>query len=676
MAVARGDNSGDDSSQASGSQELKTSVTFALRDAEDKTLIQEARSLINKQRAQWNEETEGWTWYTWLAFYIPFFGWIRTYQWKLWLLWDVAAGMSTAAMVIPQGMSYANLAGLPYAFGLYGAFVPCIVYAFLGSSRQLVVGPVAVTSILLANGLQDFMPYLEDPNTPKTPEEKQIQENYNHAAVQIAFVAGCFYTAIGILRLGWITNFLSAAVISGFMTGACVIIALSQVKYILGLKLPRSDNIQDALNDIFNNLSQFKWREFCMGMAFIFLLLAFQYLSRRYKKLFFLKALGPLTVCIISIALMNIFGWYKLTESCKGDVCTSPKIKPIGKIPSGPPDFTAGWWLPLFNVSRQMVLAFLICMVDICESISIAKALARVNKYQLNATQELRGLGVANLFGAMFNCYTTTGSFSRSAVNNSVGAKTPLANFVTGITIFITIMWITPVFKNMSQNVQGAIIIVGVLQLFDWPEFLYLWKINKFDWLVWVVACLCTLFLGVEIGIGIGLGVSLVVVIYRTAFPRITTLGRLPGTSIYRSIKQYPEAEPQPNVLILRIDSPIWFANVEGVKEFVRTNIARQAKAAAESGDRVRAVVLDLSPVTDIDATGIHFLEDLIDELRDDGIDLVLGNPAKNVLVQLKRAALVRKIGRANIHINVADAVNQATSLAATQRKLETVDNV
>ncbi|KAI7843851.1 hypothetical protein COHA_002402 [Chlorella ohadii] len=675
MAVAR--DSGDDSSQASGSQELKTSVTFALREAEDKNLIQEARSLINKQKAQWKEETEGWTWYTWLAFYIPFFGWIRTYQWKQWLLWDVAAGMSTAAMVIPQGMSYANLAGLPYAFGLYGAFVPCIVYAFLGSSRQLVVGPVAVTSILLANGLQDFMPYLEDPNNPKTPEEKQIQENYNHAAVQIAFVAGCFYTAIGVLRLGWITNFLSAAVISGFMTGASVIIALSQVKYILGLKLPRSDNIQDALSDIFDNLGGFKWREFCMGMAFIFLLLAFQYLSRRYKKLFFLKALGPLTVCVISIALMNIFGWYKPTESCKPQPCVQgPKIKPIGKIPSGPPDFTAGWWLPLFNVGRQMVLAVLICMVDICESISIAKALARVNKYQLNSTQELRGLGIANLAGAMFNCYTTTGSFSRSAVNNSVGAKTPLANFATGITIFITIMWITPVFKNMSQNVQGAIIIVGVLQLFDWPEFLYLYKINKFDWLVWVTSFLCTLFLGVEIGIGIGVGVSLLVVIYRTAFPRITTLGRLPGTSIYRSTKQYPEAEPQPNVLILRIDSPIWFANVESVKEFVRTSITRQSKAAAEGGDRVRAVVLDLSPVTDVDATGIHFLDDLVDELRDDNVDLVLGNPAKNVLVQLKRAHLVRKIGRANIHINVADAVNQATSLAATQRKLETVDNV
>lgn len=150
--------------------------------------------------------------------------------------------------------------------------------------------------------------------------------------------------------------------------------------------------------------------------------------------------------------------------------------------PAGLPPFTGGWWLPLYDVGQQMTLSILICMIDICESISIAKALAAKNKYQLNATQELRGLGVANLFGAMFSAYTTTGSFSRSAINNAVGAKTPLANFVTGIIVMFTLLWITPVFTNMSQNVQGAIIITGVLQLFDYREFLYLWRINKFDW--------------------------------------------------------------------------------------------------------------------------------------------------------------------------------------------------
>ncbi|EFN58438.1 hypothetical protein CHLNCDRAFT_19800, partial [Chlorella variabilis] len=660
---------------------------------------------------RWAEETEGWTWYTWLSFYIPFFGWIRTYQWRNWLLWDVAAGLSTGAMVIPQGMSYANLAGLPYAFGLYGAFVPCIVYAFFGTSRQLVVGPVAVTSILLGNGLSDFMPSEEDPNNPV---DAQVQENYNHAAIQIAFIAGCFYFAFGLFRMGWITNFLSSAMISGFMSGASIIIALSQastnwagVKYILGLKIPRTDTLQDSLDELFSNLSQFKWREFCMGMSFIFLLLAFQYLSRTYKRMAYLKALGPLTVCVISIALMNIFNWYEPKDK--------PYIKPIGNIPSGLPSFTGSWWLPLFDVGRQMTLAVLICMIDVCESISIAKALAKVNKYQLNFTQELRGLGIANIAGALFSAYTTTGSFSRSAVNNSVGAQTPLANMTTGLMIMVTLLWITPVFKNMSQNVQGAIIIVGVLQLFDYPEFLYLWKINKFDWLVWVACFLTTLFAGVEIGIAVGVGLSLVVVIYKVAFPRITQLGRLPGTNIYRSVRMYPDAEPTRGVLMLRIDAPLWFAAIE----YVRNEVQRRRAEDKQSGDPVRVVVLDLAPVTDVDATGSHFLDDLVDELNDDSIKLVLGNPSQQasggpgpvapfhlchpcffflpsnptllhaligcavpfrahlqVLLALKRASLDRKIGRQNIHVNMADAVAHAAALAQAHNKTEPVEAV
>ncbi|KAL4457420.1 hypothetical protein ABPG75_012285 [Micractinium tetrahymenae] len=368
---------------------------------------------------------------------------------------------------------------------------------------------------------------------------------------------------------------------------------------------------------------------------------------------------------------MNIFGWYEPDSKGKS------YIKPVGKIPKGLPDFTAGWWLPLYNVGRQMTLSVIICLVDICESISIAKAMARINKYRLNYTQELRGLGLANLAGAMFNCYTTTGSFSRSAVNNSVGAKTPLANFVTGITIMITLLWITPVFKNMSQNVQGAIIIVGVLQLFDWPEFLYLWRINKLDWLVWNVSFLVVLFAGVEIGIGTGVGLSLLLVIYKTAFPRISQLGRLPGTTVYRSVAMYPEAEPQPGVLLLRVDAQLYFANIEGVRDYVTQAIEQRRSAGDKSGDPVRVVVLDLAPVTDIDATGIHFLDDLVDELRHEGgVALVLGNPSQRVLLSLKRAHLDRKIGRANINVHMADAVVRARAIADAKLKQETVAGV
>jgi sulfate transporter 4 len=193
----------------------------------------------------------------------------------------------------------------------------------------------------------------------------------------------------------------------------------------------------------------------------------------------------------------------------------------------------------LINPGKQVLLAALICLIDVCESISIAKALAQKNKYELNFTQELRGLGYANIFGALFSCYTTTGSFSRSAVNNSVGAKTPLSMFTTGFIIMLVLLFLTPVFTNMSQNVQGAIIIVGVLALFDFPEFLHLWKINKVDWLVWVTTFLFTVFLGVEIGIGVGVGVSLLVVLFRSAFPEVSTLGQIPDTKTFVPWRHY-----------------------------------------------------------------------------------------------------------------------------------------
>jgi len=387
---------------------------------------------------------------------------------------------------------------------------------------------------------------------------------YEHAAIQIAFLAGVLYTVIGLLGMGWITYFLSHATISGFMSGAAILIALGQVKYILGLSIPkRADRLIQQLELIFDALDTFQWREFCMGMSFVLILLVFRTLSRRVKRLSILRALGPLTVCVLSIALMNIFKWYEPGANGK------PLIKNIGNIPKGMPSVTAGWWFPLFNVGKQILLSVVVCLIDMCESMSIAKALAQKNKYRLHATQELRGLGFANLAGALFNAYTTTGSFSRSAVNDSVGAKTPLSNFVTGLLVIFTLLVLTPIFTNMSANVQGAIIIVGVLGLFQWEDFLKLWKVSKLDWVVWMFTLLFTLFLGVEIGLLVGVGVSLVLVLYKTAFPRIASLGRLPGTSIYRNIAMYPDAQQPDGMILFRIDAPIYFANIEGIRDYL-----------------------------------------------------------------------------------------------------------
>ena len=445
--------------------------------------------------------------------------------------------------------------------------------------------------------------------------------------------------------------------------------------------VPRSDQLVESLQLIFDNLSGFSWREFSMGMSFIFLLLVFQWLSRNVRRLHFLKALGPLTVCLLSIWIMNEGGFYKVpaspapapsnatitatTAPAPGPAAAnttavkppSAPIKSIGKIPSGLPDFTGDWWLPLISVSHQVVLAALICLLDVCESISIAKALAQKNGYELNYTQELRGLGYANIAGALFNCYTTTGSFSRSAVNNSVGAKTPLSSLTTGLTIMVVLLCLTSVFTNMSQNVQGAIIIVGVLQLFDYKEFIALWRINKVDWCIWVVTFLFTIFLGVEVGIGVGIGVSLFVVLLRSAFPNVSTLGRIPDTRTFRAKKLYPDVEETPEILIVKPEARIVFASVDPL----RTKINRAIKERLDGGEKLKYLILDLVAVDSIDATGIHWLEAYLPELQiEKGLHVVVANPNRQMLVDLKRADLIDVIGEENIHVNLRSAVHWA----------------
>jgi sulfate transporter 4 len=378
-------------------------------------------------------------------------------------------------------------------------------------------------------------------------------------AIQAAMLVGSFYIVMGLLRLGFVTIFLSHAVISGFTSGAAVIIGLSQLKYILGYDIESSKELVPLLYNTLANIDQFNYKTFLMGLSGAICLLVMKHLGKTYKKLKWMRAMGPVTVSAVCILVT----WgFSLDE--RG-------IPIVEYIPRGLPSVTVSSWSPLNAELLQTVLSMVI--IGFMESIAIAKQLAAKHKYELDSSTELIGLGVANFLGAVFHSYPVTGSFSRSAVNNEAGAKSGISGIVTATMVMITLLFLTSIFEYMPLATLAAIVISGVLGLLDFEEAMYLWRVHKFDWLVWMVSFLGTMFLGVEVGLMIAVGLSLLLVLYESAYPHTAVLGRLPGATVYRNIKQYPEAEQYAGIVLCRVDAPIYFANTQYIRD-VSTSLA------------------------------------------------------------------------------------------------------
>lgn len=590
-----------------------------------------------KQRGVWD----------WLAVFLPCIGWLSKYSVKDNLLMDLTAGISIGFMVVPQGMSYALLAGLPAVYGLYGAFIPVLVYSVFGSSPHLAVGPVAVTSLLLGHALHTMFPEADNIDDPNNPGDLAgVQSDYNAAAIQVTVLVGLLYIGIGILRLGFFANFLSHSVISGFTTGAALIIGLSQLKYLLGVTIPSKHTALETFIELVKALPDSQWRECVMGFTWLIALVALKHVSKSYPKLSWLRPLGPISVCVIAILAVVI-----------GDLDSegNEKIRTVKHVPQGLPSITVDDWFPMTQFSKQLGTAFILFIVGFMESISISKALARKGKYEISVQQEIMAMGIANVFGAMFSSYATTGSFSRSAVSADIGAKRQLQGTITGVCVMLVLLFITPVFERVPYNAMGAIVLSSVIGLLELSEARFLFKANFLDFLVWMAAFLGTVFLGVEIGLGIAIGLAVVLVVYQSAFPHTAVLGVLPETDVYRNKKQYPSAKQHPHLCIVRIDAPIYFANVEWIRGRVDKYRMRAERDPALSP--VYFVILDMSPVPFVDSTGMHALHELVSQLHSDGQQLVLANPSRKVQAQLKRVDLLNEVGSQWVFVRTADAV-------------------
>ena len=538
--------------------------------------------------------------------YIPILQWISKYNSSL-LKKDAIAGITVGVVLIPQGIAYALIAGLPPIYGLYTALIPQLVYAILGTSPRVAVGPVAMDSLLVAAGIASL--------------SVVGTENIVAIAILLAFTVGVIQVLLGVLKLGFIVNFLSRPVISGFTSAAAIIIGVNQFKNLLGIPIPRSNRIHEILIHFYQNVLDTNMQTFSIGAGAIAIIFILKKINKNIP--------SPLVVVILGILILKFLS------------NTFHEVAIIKEIPSGLPSFAVP------NISYQTVMEMLpiaitIAMIGFLETVSIGKSLeTNEDIIQVKPNQELIAIGLGNVLGSFFKSYPATASFSRSAVNQDAGAKTGFAAFFSVGIVASVLLFLTPMFYYLPKAVLAAIIIVSVLKLIDYKEAMRLWNVNKIDFWMLLVTFIGTLFFGIKEGIGVGVSLSLVMVIFRTSKPHVAVLGRIPNTSFFRNINRFDDMEIHHEVLIIRFDSHLYFANTNYFRE-------RLDDLATEKGEALKLIILDCECINGLDSTGAAMWNDRIDFYATQGIKIHFTNVKGPVRDAMTKAGIIEKIGIEN----------------------------
>ncbi|MGM7682223.1 SulP family inorganic anion transporter [Cytobacillus sp. Hm23] len=544
---------------------------------------------------------------------IPAVDWMKSYKGS-YLKGDLSAGLIVAIMLIPQGMAYAMLAGLPPVIGLYASTIPLIIYALFGSSKQLAVGPVAMVSLLVFSGVST----LAEPGSSE----------YLSYALLLSLMVGVIQFGMGIFRLGFIVNFLSHAVISGFTSAAALIIGLSQLKHLLGVDIARG-SVFEVLYGAIVQIGNVNFITLAIGALSIAILLYFKKNYPRFPAALIVVVGGSLLVYFLNLQELG--------------------VSIVGEVPRGIPSIS----LPAFDIgsiTSLLPIALTISFVGFMESIAVAKAIAAKENDKINSNQELSGLGLANIVGSFFSAYPVTGGFSRSAVNYQAGAKTGLASIITAVLIIISLLFFTPLFYYLPNVVLAAIIMVAVFGLIDVKEAVHLFKIKKVDGWTLIVSFIATLVTSIEEGILIGIAFSLLVFIWRSAYPHVAQLGYIEQENVFRNIKRYENAKTFKDTIIFRIDASLYFANMGFFEEQLRKEIADHPTTTK--------IVLDFSSVNAIDAVSIDELEKIIDDYKQANIEILIAGMKGPVKDLVKRADWENKYGNNINYLSLQHALD------------------
>ncbi|MFT4762756.1 MAG: SulP family sulfate permease [Paraglaciecola sp.] len=548
--------------------------------------------------------------------YIPALDWLANYD-KANLKGDLAAGLTVGVMLIPQGMAYAMIAGLPPIYGLYACTIPIILYALLGTSRQLAVGPVAMVSLLTASGIGAIA--------------EGGTELYILLAITLALFVGVLQFLLGVFRLGFLVNFLSHPVISGFTSAAALIIGLSQLKHLLGVNIPRSHHITEIIGNAIGQFGAINWITFGIGIGGIILIKSINKFNKSIP--------SQLVAVIFGVLLVWGFG------------LTNEGVKIVGEVPDGLPSFM----LPSFEYTHWEVLlpiAITIALVSFMESIAVAKSIqSKHRNYKIVPNQELIALGAANIGGAFFQSYPVTGGFSRTAVNDQAGAKTGLASIFSVILIVLTLLFFTPLFYYLPKAILASVIMVAVFGLIDYQEVIHLWKSNRRDFVMLMVTFVATLTLGIELGIGVGIILSLAVVLFQSTRPHVAILANVPKTDVYRNINRFNHLKEREDLTIIRFDNQLYFANVSYFKEVFEEELNRKTNT-------LKAIILSSDTIYDLDSSAVHALEEVLEDCKNRNVAVYFSGVRGPVRDAIKKGHLIEKIGANNFFLNVQGAVD------------------
>lgn len=562
--------------------------------------------------------------------FIPLIETLRTYK-RDDLSGDLIAGLIVAIMLIPQGMAYALLAGLPPQQGLYASMLPLLLYGVLGTSRYLAVGPVAIVSLLTASSVGALA--------------AQGSGEYITLALTLAFLVAVIQTSMGFLRVGFLVSFLSHPVLVGFSAAAAIVIGFSQVKSLLGISVERSEHFYEQLLEVGRHLTQTNLITLAIGVTGILILLYFKNsLATQLRRWNIPDAwalpitkTGPLLIVVISTLLVVLFN---LNETASVSI--------VGDVPAGLPPIT----LPSFSVATWRTLlttALAISFVGYMESISVAKSLASRGREKVDPNQELIALGVANFGAAFTGGYPVTGGFSRSLVNHAAGARTTLASIITAILVGFSIVFLTPLFYFIPKTILAAIIMVAVAGLIDLKTVRRVWKYDKRDAAALITTFVAVLAIGIENGILVGAALSLILFIWRTSDPHVAILGKLPRSNFYRNVKRF-NVQTWPEVALVRIDASLYFANTKLLEQTISETVADQPL--------LQHLILVGTAINDVDFSALEALEGIMHSLQANDIQLHLAAFKGPVLDKLKMCGFTEHLGADNIHLTTHDAMH------------------